>query len=105
MKMNRRKAIRMVAYMNDYQGGDLNKWRNSFYEIWRHQMTWNFAYRIELQESRKNGVYVCLDVRLGYKQSALEMLEDLGYRKVNVFEETAGVFDDLDLDVDLVAAD
>ena len=104
MKMEKRKAIRMVAYLNDFDA-DLNRWRKSFYEVWRYQLTWNFAYRIKLDESRKTGVFILIDVRLGYKQNALEMLENLGYRKIEVTEVTAVVFDDLEMDVDLVVAD
>lgn len=101
MKMNRRKAIRMVTYLKDFKGGDVNTWRNSFYEVWRYQMTWGFAYRIELQESRANGVYLLIDSRLGYKQNVLDMLDDLGYGRVDTHDVTAGVFDELELDIDI----
>ena len=104
MKMEKRKAIRMVAYLNDFSA-DVNKWRNSFYELWRYQMTWNFAYRIAVEESRKKGVYLLLDVRMGNKDRVHELLDDLGYRKIEVTGVTAGVFDDLEMDVDLVVAD
>lgn len=99
-KMEKRKAIKMVAYLNDFDA-DLNKWRNSFYEIWRYQMTFGFAYRIQLQESRAKGVYIVLDVKLGYKQNALDMLDNLGYQRVQTFDIKCGVFDELELDDDI----
>lgn len=105
MKMEKRKAIRLVTYLNDFKGGDLNSWRNSFYEIWRYQMTFGFAFRIELQESRAKGVYVCIYAKNGYKQNALDMLEYLGYGRVEVSAATAGVFDELEIDVDLITED
>lgn len=105
MKVEKRKAHAMIAYLNDFQGGDLNKWRNSFYELWRYQLTFNFAYDIQLCESNKNGVYVVVYCKNGYKNAAIETMENLGY-KVRVEDVVAGVVDMCDnLDIDIVAED
>lgn len=104
MKMQKRKAVRIVAYLNDFDSNG-NKWRDSFYELWRYQMTWGFAYSINLYESRQKGVYVCMDVKTEYKKDALATMEDLGYKRVSAQDVTGGIFDSWDMDVDFVAED
>jgi len=105
MKVDKRKAIRLVACLNDFEGGGLNKWRDSFYELWRYQMVWNFAYHIEVASSRKSGVYVCIDVRQGYKQNALELMNELGYRRIKDTPINVGVCVDCDIDLDAMYYD
>lgn len=80
----------MVSHFNDFDG-DLQKWRNSFYEVWRYQMTWSFAYTIEVNESRSRGVFISVRVRPAFKDSASDMMESLGYRNVEITEEKIGV--------------
>lgn len=89
----------MTSHFNDFDG-DLQKWRNSFYEIWRYQMTWSFAYDIEVTESRSRGVYVRLRVRPSFRHQAEDMLEALGYRNVEVTEEKIGVVETYDVPED-----
>ena len=86
-------AYRFIARYSDFDG-DVTQWRDAFYEVWRHQLTYNFAYEIELREN-KNGVFLSMLVRESFKECA-EGLSDLGY-KFTVDEETAGVINCYDV--------
>ena len=83
-------AIRMTSHLEDFNG-DSSEWKKSFYEVWRYQLTWDFAYEIALRESRRFGVFIDMLVKEAYKQNALDMLENLGYRNVTTSEENVGV--------------
>lgn len=92
-------SVLMVAHLEDFDG-NLQKWKDSFYEIWRYQMTWSFAYRIEALESRSRGVFISLRVRPAFRDSVEGMLEMLGYRNVSVNEEKVGIVESYTLPED-----
>ena len=79
--IEKEKAILVEAKQEDFDG-DTEWWRNSFYTIWRYQMTWDFAHSIKVDERRSSGVYVRLLIKPVYKEDVLGMMEDLGYRNV-----------------------
>jgi len=87
---------RVEASFEDFDG-DVEKWKNAFYEIWRYQLTYNFAYEISLIERRckdnqnKWTVWVSLLVREGFKKNIVETMEELGYGNIKVEEESVGV--------------
>ena len=83
-------AIRMTAHYQDFEG-QIEKWKDSFYMVWRYQMTWDFAYEIAVRDSRRYGVFIDILVKEAFKKDALKMLEDLGYRNVETSEENVGV--------------
>ena len=85
------KALLITAHYSDFDG-DLQKWKNSFYEVWRYQMTWSFAYRIEIIDGT-NGVFISLLIRPDYETPLMATLEDLGYRKVTKTETSVGIVD------------
>lgn len=93
MEIFKEKAYRFTATFEDFDG-DVQKWKDSFYEVWRHQLTYNFAYEIEVRENRK-GVFLSMLVREDFKQNA-EGFTELGY-KFSISEETAGIVNDYDL--------
>ena len=74
-----RKAIDVVAYLRDFHG-NVETWKKSFYEVWRYQMTWGFAYKIEVNESRERGVFLHMIVSTSYAEQVRRMLENLGYK-------------------------
>ena len=78
--IEKEKAIRVESNFEDFDG-DIERWRNSFYTIWRYQLTWDFAYRITVIE-RRSGVYVSLLIKPVFKEDVLGMMEDLGYQNV-----------------------
>lgn len=91
--IEREKAFRFIAKYEDFDGG-LQEWRDAFYEVWRHQLTYSFAYEIELRETR-SGVRLSMLVRESYKEQA-KGLEDYGYHFA-IDEEDAGIISDYDL--------
>jgi len=92
----RQRVFEVKATFADFDGG-LEKWKESFYELWRYQLTWEFAYRFDLKENR-NGVYVDMLIRKAYRNNVLDAMEALGYRNVMVTEEAVGIIDGFDHD-------
>ena len=94
MKMydKKKKAIRICSRFRDFDG-DVEKWKISFYELWRLEMTWSFAYRITVEESRASGVFVSLLIREVYKDNLIETMTGLGYGNIISYEEDIGEVD------------
>lgn len=90
-------AVRLEADGNDFDG-DVAKWKNAFYQMWRYQMTWDFAYSIKVAERRKTGVYVSLLIKKAYLRQVKEMLGDLGYKNISEWEEHVGIVQLYDID-------
>ena len=82
-------ATRITASINNFDG-NVEKWKLAFYEIWRYQMTWGFAYEIAVREGHK-GVFVDLLVKPAYAKSAQDMMYDLGYNGLTVYNEDVGL--------------
>ena len=78
--IEKEKAVLIEANLEDFYGST-DKWKQSFYNIWRYQMTWDYAYRITVEE-RRRGVIVRLLIKPAFKDDVLGMMEDLGYRNV-----------------------
>ena len=85
-----KKELRVIASFKDFDG-DVQKWKNAFYELWRLQMTWSFAYSIEVNESAKGGVFVCLVIRHSYEKQLGEFMDDLGYRNIQTVDTNVGI--------------
>ena len=82
------KAVRVIASIKDFDG-DVVKWKMSFYDLWRLQMTWSFAHLIEVIETGRQGnVKVHMIVKKNYFRSLLNTMEDLGYRNIESEEES-----------------
>ena len=83
-------AVRITSPFESFDG-DLEKWKDAFYQVWRFQLTWSFAYEIALKETRSAGVYLSMLVKPKYKSGILEVLDDLGYRDIHTYAENVGV--------------
>lgn len=90
-------ATRIETDFADF-GGTVNEWKSAFYEVWRYQMTWGFAYSINVRERRNTGVYMSLLIKSGYKKLVLELLDDLGFGNVVTSDENIGVVQLYDID-------
>lgn len=97
MEIFTEKAYRFTASFEKFDG-DVEEWKQAFYEVWRHQLTYNFAYEIELRENR-SGVFLSMLVRESFKEQA-KGLEELGYQ-FTIDEETAGIVEGYDLPDDV----
>jgi hypothetical protein len=82
-------ALRVTSKFSDFNG-DLDKWKDSFYQLWRLQMTWNFAYQLELDET-KSGVYVSMLIKPAFEENVLVNMEGFGYRKIHTYPEKFGM--------------
>ena len=93
--MEKKTAYRITASFEDFDG-DLQKWKDTFYELWRVQLTWEPAYNITLIDRRchsDHGWAVNLDVLVkeSFKKQTLEWMEQHGYRNLYVCEQTVGL--------------
>lgn len=86
-------AVRVISYYSDFNG-DVGAWKLAFYELWRYQMTWSFAYEIAVNESRKNGIYVDLLVKPGYRDSIIETMDSIGYGKIATYADHVGIIEE-----------
>lgn len=91
-------AVRVEAEFQNFDG-DVAKWKDSFYQIWRYQMTWDFAYSIDLIERRRTGVTLRMLVRKAYMPQVRDMLNDLGYRDIKEDSEHVGIVQLYDINV------
>lgn len=80
-------AIRIRSWYKDFDG-DINKWKMAFYELWRYQLTFDFAFDIEVRETRKEGVYVSLSVNPSYADVLINTMTDLGFNEITTESET-----------------
>ena len=83
-----RDAVRVTSSINSFDG-DLEKWKDAFYQVWRFQLTWGFAYQIELNETR-SGVYISMLIKPAYQDNLLAVMDDLGYRDIRTYHENLG---------------
>lgn len=90
---------RVRAYISDFAKDSGNDWKNSFYELWRYQMTWDFAHEIKAHEVHDGDVCVSMLIKDAYKANVLDMMEYLGYRNVRIDSEHLGVIQTYDIDV------
>ena len=99
LEVIKEKACRITSSLEAFDGGT-QKWKESFYMLFRYQMTWGFAYEITVRESRRSGVLVDLLVKSAYKTNILNTMEDLGYRDISVSDENVGIVDNTTADID-----
>ena len=86
----KQKAIRILSWYEDFDG-NVDRWKDSFYTLWRWQLTYDFAYSIVLRETRAKGVYVSLLVKPAFKDCVLDTMKDLGYREIKAEDEMVGL--------------
>lgn len=83
-------AKRVRAFDSDFEGSN---WKLAFYEVWRYQMGWRFAYEITVHEVHGGEVCVSMLIKPAYEKNVLDMMESLGYRNVQVSTEHVGVIE------------
>ena len=84
------KAVNVWAGLNDFDGS-VDEWKMKFYELWRYQMTFSFAYEIDVHEVSSGDVIVDLIVKSEFKQNILDTMESLGYRNIHTDDEYIGI--------------
>lgn len=93
-------GLYVTAYLDDF-GGSVSEWKNAVYEIFRYNMTWSFAYQIDVRESRNYGVFVSMHCNPNYEKNILNMMEDLKFRNVRAEREDVAVVETYDFPDDL----
>ena len=94
-------ALRITATLEDFNG-TVSEWKIAFYELWRYQMTWHFAYEISVIDSRNSGVFVLLKCKPAYKKNILETMESLGFKNINCEDEEIGAIECTDFPDDML---
>lgn len=89
-------AVRITADYRDFDG-DVTSWKLAFYEIWRFHMTFNFTYEIKVYEPR-NDVRISILCKPAFKENALSMLDNLGYKNIKSKDEDVGIVGLLDVE-------
>ena len=85
-------AVRISAYYEDFDG-DVKKWKNAVYEMFRWNMTYSFANKIDVLESRSSGVFLLIFANPKFEKNIVETMEDLGFRNIRAEHEDIGVIE------------
>lgn len=96
-------AVSIIAYLSDY-AHDVDRWKHDFYELWRWQMGYSFAYKIDLIDTRDRGVYISLLVKPAYKKSVIEKMEEYGYGNIQAHDERVAIVETYDFPDDVFEA-
>ena len=93
-------AVRFIAHLKDFTPTDeankVKEWKMKCYTIFQYQMTWSFAYSIDICESRTNGVYVYILSKKAFKDNVKDMPDDLGF-KHECYDEKVGIIEEYEL--------
>lgn len=87
--------------------GTVEQWKERFYDLWRWQMSYNFAYKINLIDHLQyGGVELQIWCKKQYSKSVREIMEDYGYKIYQTAKNIGVLYYDDDLeDIDLVYMD
>ena len=66
-------VVCIYANLDNFDGG-LTEWKDSIYQLFRYNMTFDFAHRIDVREGRENGVYVYLVIRPAFQESLMNTM-------------------------------
>ena len=91
-------VLRVRTYISDFDKESGNNWKESFYELWRYQMTWDFAHEIKVHEVSGGDVCVSMLIKKAFKDNVLDTMKYLGYRNIRIEEEHVGVIQLYDID-------
>ena len=75
----------------------LAEWKNAWYELWRYQMGYQFAYNMELIDNRKSGVFVRILCKEAFADVLIRTMTAIGYRGIESSVDTIGVIPLLDV--------
>lgn len=98
-KIHKDKAYRVISKYEDFDG-DVEKWKVAFYDLWRLQMTYSFAYNIEVREGH-SGVYVSMLVREAYINQTVDTMTEWGFGGIRKDEEPVGIIESYELPDDI----
>ena len=94
-------AVLITSHWRDFKG-ELQDWRNAIYDLFRWDMTYSYAHKIDVIESRKNGVFVSLRIKPEFEESVVETMKDLGFCKIKATHEEIGTIECTELPDDML---
>ena len=98
------KATWITAGYKDFDG-DAENWRRAYFDLLAWKNTWGVPYRMDINSNEDHEAFLFMIVPEKRKEKTLEMLEDLGYRKVNATETTVVRFTNFEEKVDWMIED
>ena len=93
-------AVTIYAYWKDFDG-DIQKWKNSIYEMFCWDMTCGYAHDILVYESNKCGVYIRLIIKPAFEDAVLGTMDSLGFKELKVTHDGVGAIECTDLPEDM----
>lgn len=94
-------AVFISAGLNDFDG-DVEKWKDAVYQLFRYNMTFSFAHKIDVCESRKSGVFVSLVIKPAFQENVTETMDGLGFKELKTWHEDIGTIEGTDLPDDML---
>ena len=96
--VKKEESVQIVSYFEDFDG-DLRRWQESYFTLLAWKNTWDAAYVLDLNSSRTKGTFVRVIPRnADTMESVKEMMDELGYRKLQTFHVSIGVAEYCDVD-------
>ena len=94
-------AVHVVSYLSDFHG-DVQKWKNAVYELFRWDMTYGFAHKIDVIENRSSGVFVSIVCKPSYEKWLMESMPIWGFINAKARHENIGSIECTDLPDDML---
>ena len=75
-------ATWITASFKDFDG-DAEKWREAYFSLLAWKNTWGVPYKMDINADHNHEAFLMMVIPEQNREKVLDMLEDLGYRKVN----------------------
>ena len=89
------KATEVRAFLSDFDGS-VEDWKLKFYELWRWQMTFSFAYKIKVHDVSDGDVCVDMIVKNERLETVLDLMDGYGYQNIRRAEVDVGLIWELE---------
>ena len=96
-----KEAVTIYAYRKDFDG-DIQKWKNSIYEMFRWYMAYGYAHDILVYESNECVAYIRLIIKPPFEDSVLDTMDSLGFKELKVTHDEVGVIECTDMPDDML---
>lgn len=92
MKIEYTEKVKAKAFVSYYKDFDSNySWQESYFKLLSWKNTWSIPYRMDIEESRKNGVFVFILIPVNNPDTPeylKEFMESWGYRNIKITDYT-----------------